>query len=420
MINFKQALSAIFMGACMTMSAQQHSSGLSEHGQTDVAWMEHLSPTAYLDQISIPGAHDAATGNGTKLDSFARTQQLSLTEQFVAGVRAFDLRPSVDNDILKIYHGIVETNVTFEDALDELFDCLKAYPTEWIVVVIRHEDDHENDDEKGCWNDMISRLLRSEKYTGRIVDFNPGLTVEDVRGKMLLLSRDKYSSRPIGGFISGWNHSPDFSEQGNGNIKGESRGYSRLYVQDFYEVGSSEKDLKLQSIKNLLDYSTTLNQDNGHTWVINHTSGYIKEGLFSTADSYRKNAANTNAFVIDFLADTDNAGPIGMVMMDFAGVDQAGSYDVKGRQLVNAVIENNNHYIPRGKQSSGIEAIGNRGPDKDRISVVANGDIRADGEVSVYTMTGELYAAGYGRVAVTVPGIYIARTACSAVKIIVR
>ncbi len=380
-------------------------------------WMSRIEDNAYLHQVSIPGTHDAATGNGTTMDSFARTQDLTLAAQFEAGIRAFDLRPSVSDGILKIYHGIVETKVTFDEALSTICEQLDNNPTEFAVVVMRHEDDHESASDKELWNGLVEQTLADEKYAGRFVDFTNTLTVADVRGKILLLSRDKYAAQPIGAFITGWTHSADFSEQGNGKITGtNTRAYARLHVQDFYETRNA-MDTKLNAISNLLDHSVKLNTSSSHNWVINHTSGYTQSGLFATADAYRLNAASTNIAVVDYLSDEANAGPTGLVMMDYAGVDRSGDYDVNGRKLVDAVIDNNFRYTMRGK-SSGVEDVAVSS--EDRIAIVANGEVRANGLIEVYTAGGALYAAAYGKVSVTTPGIYIVRTAGAACKMVVR
>ena len=50
------------------------------------------------------------------------------------------------------------------------------------------------------------------------------------------------------------------------------------------------------------------------------------------------NAADTNAFLANLIKGRMTTG---LVMMDFAGVDRSGSYDVMGRKLVNAVIRSN-------------------------------------------------------------------------------
>lgn len=378
------------------------------------AWMERLPDGAYIDQLSIPGTHDSGTGNGTKMDSFARTQELTLTEQFNAGIRAFDLRPSVKGDEMIIYHGVVETNISFPEALQELAACLEANPTEFIIIVMRHEDDHESSTEKEKWNGLMADCLAESPAAARMATFSSTLTVADMRGKILLLSRDRYATKPVGGFISNWTHSADFAEQGKASITA-GRGSAKLHVQDFYETNNA-MDTKLSAITTLLDHSTTLNTTTGHNWVINHTSGYSAT-LFATADAYRKNAAETNRAVIDYLADENHAGPTGLIVMDFAGTDTSGSYTVNGAALTNAVIENNFRYKMNGEQS-GVSEV-SASPSDIEVTC-SNGTITAETTIEIYNIAGEKIAGGFGHVTVSTPGIYIVRAGNTTRKIIVR
>ncbi len=379
--------------------------------------MSRISDSVYLHQLSIPGTHDSATGNGAVsdfLDSFARTQDLDLAAQFDAGVRAFDLRPSVSDGVLKIYHGIVETKLTFDEALSILCDRLDAYPTEFVVVTMRHEDDHESNEEKGQWAGLMNDVLGKEKYSGRFVDFENRLTLGDMRGKILLLSRDSYASKPIGGYITGWSHSAAFEDQKNGRIQGtSSRKQARLYMQDFYQTKDAI-DTKLASISTLLDFSITINTITSDIWVINSTSGY--SATFANSDAYRVNAQSTNISVVDYLSGPIHAGPTGVVYMDFAGIDKSGVREVNGRRLVDALIENNFRYTMRGSTS----AIYNIHDSAHYMVKVENGHVTAHGRIDIYTIDGRLCASGVGRVSVTRPGIYIVRTSSSARKIVVE
>lgn len=395
------------------------SGGILKAEETAVdPWMSRLDDNAYVHQVSIPGTHDAATGNGTTMDSFARTQELTLTQQFEAGVRAFDLRPSVADGQLKIYHGIVATNTTFDEALSEICTQLDLYPTEFAVVIMRHEDDHESDADKPLWAGLMEQTLADEKYAGRFVDFKNNLTVGDMRGKILLLSRDSYASKPTGGFITGWSHSANFADQGNGRITGTStRSQAILYMQDFYETRNA-MDAKLSAITNLLDFSVALKDSRSHTWVINNPSGYSQITIFATADAYRLNAASTNIAVVNYLADENHAGPTGIMQMDFAGVDHSGDYDVNGLQLLNALIANNFRYTMRGK-TSGVDSVNPDGTDS-RISVVGNGEVRAAGPIEIFNAAGTLCASGFGEASVSAPGIYVVRAAGAACKMVVR
>lgn len=379
-------------------------------------WMRRLDDRAYLHQVSIPGSHDAGTGNGTALDAFARTQDLTIEEQFDAGIRAFDLRPSVKDGTLQIYHGSIRTNVSFDEALSTLCSRLDANPTEFAIVIMRHEDDHESDFEKQHWNTLVRQTLNDNRYAGRFVEFREDRTVGEIRGKILILSRDRYTDKPIGGFIDSWTHSADISDQSRPTIIGANTTRpTQLYVQDFYEV-KDDMDLKLSSILTLLDLSTTFNRTESHTWVINHTSGYCNTGIASR-NAYRANAASTNSAVVDYLSEEPHAGPTGMVMMDFAGVDSSGDYEVNGRKLIDAVVENNFRYAMRGDKS-GAGHISADSPSG--IKVSAHGEITASGPISVYGTSGTQIATGTDRVTVPRPGLYIIQASSSVRKLSVR
>ena len=314
-------------------------------------WLGRISDDAYFMQLSIPGTHDAGTGDGFTWgdlgDMFGKTQDLTLAQQWAAGIRAFDLRPAVgttnDQDDLIIHHGILATNTRFEDALLLLCDSLRANPTETAVVLMRFEDD--NGGARATWNSLMNALLSRPEISERLIDFKPKLTLGEMRGKLLLASRDAYDSKPLGAFITGWTHDADFSKQKSGNIKGRTLSCT-LYLQDFYDLtASGALAKKVEAITTMLDASTTFHTRKylSNIWVVNHCSGYTQS---ASVDGNRKCAATTNKAVVDYLADETHYGPTGIVMMDFAGVDRSGSYDVMGQTLLQTIVDLNFRYQP--------------------------------------------------------------------------
>lgn len=305
------------------------------------AWMTDLPDATKVRNISIPGSHDAATGNGfTTLSSIGAafsgvTQSLSLSEQWDAGVRAFDLRPTYKSDAdgkLKIYHGILETKLTMKDALQTIKSKLIENPQECAIILTRHESD--SDDNSAEWPAAMADLMA--EFEDYMVAFSPSLTLGDARGKMLLLSRDSFTS-DFAGMIAGWTHSESFDDQKNATISlGRSR--ARLYVQDFYECQTVDR--KNAAIKNMLDYSMA-NTDES-TWIINHASGYV--GSSGTNSNIKDLAAGTNKYLVDYLSQTELQGSTGIVLMDFAGVEKSGKTTVYGNELVESII-NNNEYL---------------------------------------------------------------------------
>lgn len=312
-------------------------------------WMEQLDDNTYLSQVSIPGTHDCATGEGwTGLGimfgpSMGLTQDLNISEQLNCGVRAFDLRPCVSGQELVINHGILQTSAKFPETLKKLCQFVTDHPTEFVVVVMRHETDGDSNSDQ--WADMMNNCLNSDDLHSMLADYKRDITVGELRGKVLVLSRDNYGSTPVGGFITGWGHQADYV---TGSIKGPERLPGTLYLQDYYEVMDHMTE-KQNGIVKLLDFSTKNNVVQGvrHLAIcINHASGYTQS---ASTDGIRDNAAKCNQKIIDYLSDDTHAGPTGIVFMDFAGTDRSKSYDVKGLELVNTIINNNQRYTPAKK-----------------------------------------------------------------------
>ena len=305
-------------------------------------WISALPDKVYASRLSIPGTHDAATGDGTVF-SLGRTQSLSLQEQWDLGIRMFDLRPGYKRvrkgmfkyvNELHIYHGIVETKTSFKEAIKVLSDKLAANPGEFAIIVMRFENDSPLYNKRDVWNSLMCDFLASEDFpAARRVDFKPGLTVGDLRGKILVLSRDAYADSPsTGAFVSGWSH----SENGTTSARINCRDCSApLYLQDYYSVQDSES--KLNSLRTFINLAASSGDD---VWTINHCSGY--GGSIGSDLSIKKNAASTNNFAIDCLLGEDQAhGPAGIILMDHAGVRKSGSYELNGDILTQVIIDNN-------------------------------------------------------------------------------
>ncbi len=308
-------------------------------------WMAGISGNAYVNQLSIPGTHDCGTGNGfTGVlgtiggPTMAQTQDLSMQEQWDCGVRAFDLRPAVSSKSLAIYHGVCQTKLSFKDAFSTLRDMLNAHPTEFAVVLMRHETDGDSGD--SSWSDKVASEL--SEFSQYLVDYNPELTVDEVRGKIIVLSRDRFTNSATG-FISGWSHSSEFSDQQGATIASSSaRG--RLYVQDYYDcTGTDGSTIKANAVKRMYEFSKTLCDPSAdRIWVVNHTSGYTKS---ANSNANRELASVANAALLEQLNDqTVDAGPTGIVLMDFAGTDNSSNYQTRGLELVNALVAHNARY----------------------------------------------------------------------------
>ena len=335
--NLPVFLFVVMMCRSFSLSAQQVS--MSE-------WMSHVSDTVSISSMSIPGTHDAATGEGMlSLPGFGVTQTLGLKEQWRCGVRAFDLRPAVKDTLLYIYHGKLRTKVSFADALDILCAKLRRYPSEFAVVLLREESDSENEKERASWPSLVGRAI--QEIGDRATVFSPDMKVADARGKILFLTRSAYKGTEKGALITGWNHSKDGSI--NARIISYGNGKeARLQVQDYYAPTDARKRaVKQDAVKRYLALAARAPMG---VWTMNFLSGYYSTWLgftsLATTSGYKRNAAWLHPVVLESCK--NDGRPMGIVFMDYAGVDKVGGglwhwkhFGVYGNELVKTIIERN-------------------------------------------------------------------------------
>ena len=314
-------------------------------------WMAPLADDRLVCDLSLPGTHDACTAEGWHLakelaELTSKTQDLTIDEQLKVGVRVFDLRPervlSTTNATydLRCCHGVIQTELLVKDFFLKMRDFLKENPTEFCIVTSSVNATLD----KNAWAEQFSALINGSDLSGLFADFKPNITVGDLRGRVLLLSRDDCEGMTAGGFLKGWSSNKDFSKQQNGTIKGTDGNSTPLWTQDYYDVG---KDLtgKDEAIRRMLDATAARDLTSANpAWVFNYSAGYV--GLVSS-DHYRENAARTNRLVIDYLNNPLHNASAGIVMMDYAGMDKTPGYNSStvyescGLQLVEALIDQN-------------------------------------------------------------------------------
>lgn len=323
---------------CCTLAAAQRIDGRD--------WMSQLDDARTVASLSIPGAHDAATGEGMiMVAGFGKTQELTLDELWNSGVRAFDLRPAVKGKELHIYHGPIRTKASFQEALEALCNKLEEHPSEFAVVLLREESDSENTTERTLWPTAVGKAI--ENTGDKAAVFSPAMKVGDARGKIIFISRNAYTGCNRGAIIEGWNHSP----QGTANARITSltdNATARLQMQDYYAPTDKEKQkAKEEAVLQCLQRAASAPAD---MWTINFLSGYNNRWLgftpFATTSGYKRNAERIHPIIINSL--TTKPQPTGIMMLDFAGCDKTGGgiwhwgcFETLGTELVNKIIGQN-------------------------------------------------------------------------------
>lgn len=297
---------------------------LSANAQnTNSSWMSSLNDNLYISQLSIPGTHDAGTGEGfSGLSAIAaafggKCQSKGLAAQWDAGVRCFDIRPT-DAENCPINHGSLQTNINLTQALTTITGRLQSYPNEFAIILMRNESDGGSTDN---WKNRVGAILNN--FSSYVIPFSHNLRLQDVRGKVIVLSRDAISN---GYNLGAWSDNTTRSV-----VWANGSDAFRFVVQDKYEVGS-DATTKQNAIKALLDEART--QTSPNFIFINHTSGY--SGSTGTNSNINSNAKSSNKCAYDYI--TANPGRTGIIMMDFAG-DNSSSY--YGADLCDAIIAQN-------------------------------------------------------------------------------
>ena len=371
-------------------------------------WITPLDDDIYVSQLSIPGTHDAATMN-CNLNS-GKCQDLSIADQLKMGIRFFDLRPtSGDGETLDIYHGSVDCNITLQSVWDTFNDFLANNPGEFIITILRWEDERALDSEAN-FNKAMSTFVASERYKRYALpsaNCRNDVTVGEMRpmkdgkpqGRIFSIMRPNQGSDPDAYFattapegmmfISGFpgshptgttsaylkNQYVDYSSSGQA---AHHTGWS-VYCQNYYEIpkqynsdglfgsdspifGASENwdktcADKIEAIKTYLEHSSSNAYAGTNVWVINHCSGYA--GTVAVGDVYKDLAQRINPAIYNYILgySTDSAGnywtlgSTGIMVLDFVGsrVSASANVTVYGDLLPQTIIDNNYKYRMKRK-----------------------------------------------------------------------
>ena len=289
--------------------------------QTDNSgWMASLQDTVPVCRLSIPGTHDSGTSSVRfPMRHYARTQTMNLSEQWDAGIRFFDLRPKLDGDELKIYHGPANCHITLEEALLILKEKLELNPSEFCIVMTNSAGGGQ------AAVDKTMELINSVILARMLADFKADMTVADIRGRILFIHRNAPSAGiDYPGVVTrGW---PGNGTSRTARMVSSDAKSAALWAQDYFTSGKNDKDAYLNSKwDNVYRLLQTFSDADDVVWCINHASGYTGTGVRTNIG---KSSRYTNARLLDWLI--ENRLPVGIIPMDFPS-----------QELIDAIIECN-------------------------------------------------------------------------------
>ena len=343
-------------------------------------WMAALPDRMFVAHVSIPGAHDFATGEDNWVTSAANgkatstTQAVSMREQMDRGIRGIDFRPGMYDGVLYCNHGLAQTNKTLEEAVKDMVAFLDEHPSEFFVVHFFRGNIYRtgemptgsgllgakgNAASRNQYNALMQKLF-DNTYKDYVVNFRPNLTVEEARGKMVLFTRDRIDFVHLSkqARLTNWdaaNNDTEVAAMATNEINTMST--TKLWVQDLSSGADvttkvtrfqrqAERMQAMPTPKSVYDAGGKYLSE----WCMNFTSmeyDSSESGNSYSTNKYKYGAKAMAPVAIDFLKKNAGVGPVGVFFSDYVlrtssqlhnGSDRVPVY---GDELVYRIIENN-------------------------------------------------------------------------------
>ncbi|KAK3058492.1 hypothetical protein LTR09_000056 [Extremus antarcticus] len=151
-------------------------------------WMSRIEDHAPLSSLTLPGTHDSCAYTSTF--PFIATQTLSIRRQLAAGIRYFDFRCGLRDNVVEMCHGIRFLGLTFSSVLRVMYRFLAKHPSEALIVQIKRDRGSQRStvDFATGVSDLIS------KHAERWRTANTPFTLGELRGRIQLFRRFTFPS----------------------------------------------------------------------------------------------------------------------------------------------------------------------------------------------------------------------------------
>ncbi|KAI7308177.1 PLC-like phosphodiesterase [Hortaea werneckii] len=280
-------------------------------------WMAFADDEKCMSALTLPGTHDSAACKVSW--PFVQTQGLDIRSQLNAGIRYFDLRCGVRNDIVEMVHGPSFLGITLSTLLNVMYVWLKSHETEALVVQIKQ--DRASERSKISFPDAIWNLISSTPECWRTETDTPALG--DLRARIQLLRRFPVSNPHAFGIdVTQWPDNPSRP------FIIHTRHGVNITIQDHYTSSHPKSLPRLVRMKggDVVDLLTRAASDQDErNWYINFSSAYEfnfyhqltpKQISLGGYSGFRWEGG-MNARLRNFLATRPGRQRLGIVAMDF-------------------------------------------------------------------------------------------------------
>ena len=237
-------------------------------------WMSKLPDNTKFSSLTIPGTHNSCSFYGTVI---ARTQTWSITDQLLSGIRYFDIRLRLFENLLRLQHGITNQYAFFDEILLYFINFLKEHPKEIIFMAVQKEYKDYNT------NKTIEELFNeyTKNYKDYIIEYDgKDIEIGLIRGKIFFINVFHGKVH----LIKLYKVQNEFRVNFNGDIK-----------------------IKKRLVKKMFNRAQTLIND-GNIYL-NYLSGVSDYGIITP----KAVAYETNKEVFKY------NGRLGIVLLDFPG-----------------------------------------------------------------------------------------------------
>ena len=269
-------------------------------------WMQDIEDNRLVCKMSIPGTHDTAADSG---NDWVKTQDKNIEQQLNSGIRFFDIRLVHDNGVLKLCHGSHIFDTTFVgDVLKTTAEFLKEHPSETVIMTIKR--DHDLDKDSGTkYRGALQKALEGDRALTpyMVKSFRSDFTLGDLRGKMLIISRDGWIMTPSGN-IPSWPDNASFTS----SIESTNGSSTPIHVEDHYKSRASDKvSYVAQNVRKAKAAFSSSQND----WFITFSSSTGRNGLSWP----RTTTGDIDPHVNNILRGDENFRTSGILVFNFAG-----------------------------------------------------------------------------------------------------
>jgi hypothetical protein len=274
-------------------------------------WMKKISDSLRLDQIMMPGSHDAGMSElhhcapPVGAGDYTKTQSGSIGQQLNDGSRYFDIRVDYDYNTLVTYHRTDGWGCNGQDlkvVLDQTQAFLIAHPTETAILKFSHIRDYQGHD-PAITKQKINDLLNSYDvviYKNPLTTINlAAVTLGNTRGKMILVfDYNEYINSAMGRF-----------RYMDGNVINPN---ANITVYDKYSETPDYEVMKADQLKKWKEYG---GMGSGYLFLLSWTLTANPPGA-----TIEQLASEANSKLYDVLYDqiiTDNSSKPNIVYIDF-------------------------------------------------------------------------------------------------------